>query len=75
MSRPKLLDQVHDTIRVKHYSMRTEEAYVLQKLPSNSFCKHLVIGKISSRAFCLPEMSVHNYIFRRDMTPVLEISY
>ena len=28
MSKPKLLDQVRDAIRVKHYSMRTEEAYV-----------------------------------------------
>ncbi len=28
MPKPKLLDQVRDTIRVKHYSMRTEEAYV-----------------------------------------------
>src|SRR5574338_149577 len=25
---PKLLDQVRDRIRVKHYSLRTEEAYV-----------------------------------------------
>ena len=28
MSKPKLLDQVRDAIRVKHYSYRTEEAYV-----------------------------------------------
>ena len=28
MSKPKLLDQVRDAIRVKHYSVRTEEAYV-----------------------------------------------
>lgn len=28
MSKPKLLVQVCDAIRVKHYSMRTEEAYV-----------------------------------------------
>jgi len=28
MPKPKLLDQVRDVIRVKHYSMRTEEAYV-----------------------------------------------
>lgn len=28
MSKPKLLDQVRDAIRVRHYSMRTEEAYV-----------------------------------------------
>ena len=28
MSKPKQLDQVLDAIRVKHYSMRTEEAYV-----------------------------------------------
>jgi len=26
--RPKLLDQVRETIRVRHYSFRTEEAYV-----------------------------------------------
>lgn len=25
---PKLLDQVRDHIRVKHYSLRTEDAYV-----------------------------------------------
>lgn len=25
----KLLDQVRDTIRLKHYSMRTEEAYIV----------------------------------------------
>jgi hypothetical protein len=28
MDKPKILDQVRDAIRVKHYSMRTEEAYV-----------------------------------------------
>ena len=28
MVKPKILDQVRDAIRVKHYSMRTEEAYV-----------------------------------------------
>ena len=30
MSKPprRLLDQVRDTIRLKHYSMRTEKAYV-----------------------------------------------
>ncbi|MBU1486633.1 integron integrase [bacterium] len=28
MTKPKLLDQVRDLIRVKHYSIRTEEAYV-----------------------------------------------
>lgn len=28
MPAPKLLDQVHDRIRVKHYSLRTEEAYL-----------------------------------------------
>lgn len=28
MDKPKLLDQLRDAIRVKHYSMRTEEAYV-----------------------------------------------
>jgi len=28
MPKPKLLDQVRDAIRVKHFSMRTEEAYV-----------------------------------------------
>jgi integron integrase len=27
-SKPKLLDQVRDKIRVKHYSLRTEDAYV-----------------------------------------------
>lgn len=27
MPKPRLLDQVRDAIRVKHYSMRTEEAY------------------------------------------------
>ena len=27
-SRPKLLDQVRQTIRTRHYSPRTEEAYV-----------------------------------------------
>ena len=28
MDKPKILDQVRDAIRVKHYSMSTEEAYV-----------------------------------------------
>lgn len=28
MSKPKLLDQVRELIRLKHYSIRTEEAYV-----------------------------------------------
>ena len=27
MSQPKLIDQVHAVIRLKHYSVRTEEAY------------------------------------------------
>jgi hypothetical protein len=27
-NKPKLLDQVRDAIRVKHYSIRTEQAYV-----------------------------------------------
>ena len=27
-NKPKLLDQVRDAIRVKHYSVRTEQAYV-----------------------------------------------
>jgi hypothetical protein len=26
--KPRLLDQVRDVIRVKHYSIRTEQAYV-----------------------------------------------
>jgi integron integrase len=28
MAKPRLLDQVRDTLRVRHYSLRTEEAYV-----------------------------------------------
>ena len=28
MSQPKLLDQVREVIRTKHYSIRTEETYV-----------------------------------------------
>lgn len=28
MVKPKLLDQVRDLIRLKHYSIRTEEAYL-----------------------------------------------
>ena len=28
MKAPKLLDQVRDAIRVRHYSIRTEEAYI-----------------------------------------------
>ncbi|TAK45501.1 MAG: hypothetical protein EPO28_03640 [Saprospiraceae bacterium] len=28
MFKPKLLNQVHNAIRVKHYSIRTEEAYI-----------------------------------------------
>jgi fido (protein-threonine AMPylation protein) len=28
MARPSLLDQVRSTIRLRHYSIRTEEAYV-----------------------------------------------
>ena len=27
-AKPRLLDQVRDKIRLKHYSLRTEEAYV-----------------------------------------------
>jgi transcription initiation factor TFIID subunit TAF12 len=27
-NKPKLLDQVRDAIQVKHYSIRTEQAYV-----------------------------------------------
>ncbi len=33
MSSPRLLDQVRDRLRVKHYSMRTENTY-LQWIPS-----------------------------------------
>ena len=32
MSSPRLLDQVRDRLRVKHYSMRTEDTYF--KVPS-----------------------------------------
>lgn len=28
MARSRLLDQVRDTLRVKHYSIRTEESYI-----------------------------------------------
>ena len=28
MIKPKLLDQVRDAIRVKHYSLRTEKTYI-----------------------------------------------
>ena len=28
MSKPRLLDQVRDVMRVKHYSIRTEESYL-----------------------------------------------
>jgi len=28
MNQPKLLDQVREVIRTKHYSIRTEETYV-----------------------------------------------
>ncbi|HXF06500.1 MAG TPA: phage integrase N-terminal SAM-like domain-containing protein [Blastocatellia bacterium] len=28
LSRPRLLDQVRELIRLKHYSIRTKEAYV-----------------------------------------------
>ena len=27
-NKPRLLDQVRDAIRVKHYSIRTEQAYI-----------------------------------------------
>ena len=26
--KPKLLDQVRETLRIKHYALRTEQAYV-----------------------------------------------
>jgi len=28
MSTPKLIDKVRDAIRVRHYSIRTEESYI-----------------------------------------------
>ncbi len=28
MSKPKLLDQVRETIKLKHFSIRTEETYI-----------------------------------------------
>ena len=28
MAEPKLLDQYHERLRVKHYSLRTEDAYL-----------------------------------------------
>ena len=28
MSKPRLLDQVREALRVRHYSLRTEESYV-----------------------------------------------
>jgi len=30
MNPPKLIDQVRDAIRVRHYSIRTEEAYIMK---------------------------------------------
>ena len=30
----KLLDQVRDAIRLKHYSIRTEQAYVGRNIPN-----------------------------------------
>ena len=32
MSSPRLLDQVRDRLRVKHYSMRTEDTYQIRQL-------------------------------------------
>jgi hypothetical protein len=33
MNPPKLIDQVRDAIRVRHYSIRTEEAYITKYIP------------------------------------------
>ncbi len=33
MKTPKLLDQVRDAIQVRHYSIRTEEAYTTKYIP------------------------------------------
>jgi len=33
MNPPKLIDQVRDAIRVRHYSIRTEEAYIMKYIP------------------------------------------
>ncbi len=39
IKKPKLLDQVRDAIRTKHYSLKTEEAYMLLIRRSSLFRK------------------------------------
>ena len=36
---PKLLDQVRDKIRVKHYSIRTETQYLQEWLNQMDYCR------------------------------------
>jgi hypothetical protein len=33
MNQPRLLDQVRDALRVRHYSIRTEETYLMKYIP------------------------------------------
>jgi len=33
MTQPKLLDQVCDALRLRHYSIRTEDTYIMKYIP------------------------------------------
>ena len=38
MEKPKLLDEVHSVMRLKHYSLRTEDAYLHHFTIANNEC-------------------------------------
>ncbi len=48
MPEPRLLDQVRDRLRVRHYSMRTEDAYCIQKVVMCSAVSSPLIAKDTS---------------------------
>lgn len=55
-SGPKLLDQVRDRLRVRHYSLRTEQAYLswIQRFILASGKRYLVqMGQVEVHAFLI----------------------
>jgi hypothetical protein len=65
-SPPKLLDRVHEAIRVRHYSRRTEEAYVV-------WIRRLIVfhGKRHLSGLGAPEVAafVSSLATERDVSP------
>ncbi|HKA17092.1 MAG TPA: phage integrase N-terminal SAM-like domain-containing protein [Blastocatellia bacterium] len=64
MTHPKLIDQVHAAIRVKHYSPRTEEAYW-------NWIKRFILFHNKRHPNDLSEAEVSAFLFRSSPQPHL----